>query len=69
MKKKWIITGIIILLLLIAGIFIYWGFFYRTGAVAEERVLYTDGPGEITGKDTIEGEVFIIEENDSFFDK
>lgn len=69
MNRKILIVGIIILLLLlIAGVFVYKGFFYKTPAVTEERVLYTDAPGELFGKDTIDGEVFIINENDSFFE-
>lgn len=70
MKKKWIIIiGIVILLLLAAGaFFLLKGAFYKTAAVSEERVLYTDRPGELVGKDTIDGEVFIIDENDSFFE-
>ena len=67
MNKKIIIIIAIILLLLILGIFVLKGFFYKTAAVSEERVLYTDGPGELAGKDYIDGEVFIISENDSFF--
>lgn len=64
MKKKWIITGIV-LLLLIMGIFI----FYKDFIISdEERFLFTDAPGESVGKSYIDGEVFVIDKGDPYFD-
>ncbi len=64
MGKK-LIIGLIVFLLLIIGIFI----FYKNFMVSEEeRYLFTDAPGEVAGKNYIDGEVFIIDENNPYFD-
>lgn len=68
MKKKLIIAAIILLLILFGALIIYNGLVIHGKASEEERVLYTDAPGDVAGKDYIDGEVFIIDKDDPFFE-
>lgn len=66
MKRRMVILSVVLLLLLVVGSLI----FYEVNLVlGKETYLFTDAPGEYTGKDTIDGEVFVIEKGDSFFER
>jgi len=67
MKRKLIIAAIIFLLILAGILIIYNGLVIHGNASEEERVLYTDAPGDVAGKNYIDGEVFIIDKDDPFF--
>jgi len=65
MKRRTIILSVVLLLLVVGSLI-----FYEVNLVlGKETYLFTDAPGEYTGKDTIDGEVFVIGKKDSFFER